>query len=399
MNRSSHRVIGSEQITDAASRGRVLVEVLEGDLVTAMAYESAQTLGIELRKGPILTPTPPRLDAGLAMARALHRRSPKWITPRHLPLPTPSQFNKVVLLGAGGLGANIGHLIVQQQAAKQVTFIDIAPGVGAATAMDMRHAGGITRSTTLVTGGEELGLLSGADLVIVTAGRPRSPGMTRTDLMSVNGRVIRPLGEAIRAQANDAVVILVTNPLDEMTALMLQATGFPRERVMGMAGTLDSSRFRSSLALAAGVSNADVEAMALGSHGEEMVPIVSLALIKGQALTRYLSVAQIEDCVADAVSGGGQVVALRKTGSATIAPAHATLELMQYMRGEKSGSVPATVLLQGEFGITGVVLGVPCWLGMKGLIEVDQVQLSKVEQQALKAAAASIRQRLEEVGL
>ena len=174
--------------------------------------------------------------------------------------------------------------------------------------------------------------------------------MSRADLLQLNRRVIQSIAEVIRTAAPDAVVILVTNQLDEMTMEMLRATGFPRERVPGMAGTLDSSRFRYALAARAGVPVADVEAMTLGSHGDEMAPIISRARIRGRAINDFLSADAIRDAVDDAVTGGGQVVALRKTGSAALAPAHATVELLDHMRGDRAGVVPASVLLQGESG-------------------------------------------------
>ena len=180
-------------------------------------------------------------------------------------------------------------------------------------------------------------------IVIVTAGRARAPGMSRADLIDTNARVIRAAGEAIKSGAPDAIVIVVTNPLDEMTYEMLRETEFPRERVLGMAGTLDSGRFRNALAVAAGVDPADVQAMTLGSHGDEMAPITSQAKIKGRSLDKFLNADQIEACVKDAVTGGGQVVALKKSGSATIAPAHATIELMDHIRSARSGPVPVSV--------------------------------------------------------
>jgi len=243
-------------------------------------------------------------------------------------------------------------------------------------------------------GGEALDLVSGAEMVVVTAGRARAPGMTGADLIDVNARVIRSAGEAIRSAAPAAIVIVVTNPLDEMTVEMLRATGFPRERVLGMAGTLDSSRFRYALARAAGVNPADVTAMTLGSHGEEMAPIPSHATIKGRPLGVFLSPEQIADCVHDAVTGGGQVVALKKSGSATIAPAHATIELIDHMRGARQGAVPVSVMLKGEYGISDVVLGVPAHLGATGLIHVEELRLSAEEHTALTHAADAIRARL-----
>ena len=233
-----------------------------------------------------------------------------------------------------------------------------------------------------------------ADVIVVTAGRPRTPGMSRADLIGTNRRVIHAAADAIKTQAPNAVVIVVTNPLDEMTVEMLRATGFPRERVLGMAGTLDSARFRLSLAKAAGVSPADVQAITLGSHGDEMAPIVSQSTIKGRPLDVFLSQDTIADCVKDAVTGGGQVVALKKTGSAILAPAHASIELIDHIRGARAGWVPVSVMLDGEYGISDVVLGVPAHLGASGLLGVEDLRLTDSERAQLNAAADAIRARL-----
>jgi malate dehydrogenase len=261
-------------------------------------------------------------------------------------------------------------------------------------ALDMNHAAGITRSRCRAQGGSSLALVAGADVVLVTAGRARAPGMTRADLIDVNRRVIQATAEAISAHAPGAIVIVVTNPLDEMTFEMLRATGFPRERVLGMAGTLDSARFRNALAMAAGVHPADVEALTLGSHGEEMAPIVSHSRIKGRPLDVFLSAAQIAACVKDAITGGGQVVALKRTGSAIIAPAHSSVEVMDHLRGARSGVCPVSVMLQGEYGLKDVVLGVPCHLGPSGLVKIEELSLTEAEQSALLAAGAAIAKRL-----
>ena len=218
--------------------------------------------------------------------------------------------------------------------------------------------------------------------------------MSRADLLEVNRRVIVQAAEAIRVHAPEAVVIVVTNPLDEMTAEMLRATGFPRARVLGMAGTLNSSRFRRALAAAADVPAGDVEAIALGSHGDEMAPIVSRARIRGRPLADFLRRETIAACVKDAVTGGAQVVGLRKTGSATLAPAHAVIELIDHMRGSRAGTVPVSVALVGEYGIEGVVLGVPCHLGMGGMIEIEELPLSAQELAQLRRAADAIRARM-----
>jgi malate dehydrogenase len=388
------RVIGSEHIEDARQRGRVVFEVLEGDIVTALARETAARLGIKLVDGPLEIAAQPVTEGGTALRRGLYRRSPKWVTPRAPKTRNARRFSKIALVGAGGVGSNIAHLAANANMADEIALIDIAPGMAAATALDLNHASGITGTKARCTGSENLANVSGAEVIVVTAGRARTPGMSRADLIQTNTRVIHATAEAIRTQAPDAIVLVVTNPLDEMTIEMLRATGFPRERVLGMAGTLDSSRFRNALAQAAGVTPADVTAITLGSHGDEMAPIPSHARIKGRPLDVFLSQDKIDACVKDAITGGGQVVALKKSGSATIAPAHSSVELLNHIRGAKLGTVPVSVMLEGEFGLNGVVLGVPAHLGASGLIEVDQIKLTPDELSALNAAAEAIRTRL-----
>lgn len=391
---SENRVIGSEHIEDARQRGRLIFEILPGDIVTSLARETAHRLGIELITGPIEKPTLARTDGKTSMGRSLYRRSPKWIAPDKGISSRAKRFSKISVVGAGGVGANISHLAANLDLSNEIAIVDIVPGLAAATALDLNHASGITRSSTKIVGSETLDLISGSDVVIVTAGRARSPGMTRSDLININKRVIQSTAEVIKNQSPSAIVIVITNPLDEMTMEMLTATGFPRERVLGMAGTLDSSRFRRSLAMAAGVKTADVEAITLGSHGDEMAPIISHAKIKGRSLERFLSTEEIEACSQDAISGGGQVVALKKMGSATIAPAHASIEILNHIRGAKNGSIPVSVMLEGEFGLNNVVLGVPAFLGLKGLISVDEIKLSPSELKALQDAAKAIQERL-----
>lgn len=388
------RVVGSDLIEEARQRGRIVFELLPGDIVTAVARETAARIGIRLLDGPLEKPAVVQADGATTLRRVLHRRSPKWVAPSRAGAKTARRYSKIAFVGAGGVGATVAHLAANADLADELVLIDIAPGLAAATALDLNHASGITGTRARCSGGESLSLVAGADVVVVTAGRARGPGMTRADLIDVNARVIRTAAEAIRSAAPQAIVIVVTNPLDEMTVEMLTATGFPRERVLGMAGTLDSARFRHALARAAGVNPADVQAITLGSHGEEMAPIPSLARIRGRSLQTFLTPEQIEACVTDAVTGGGQVVALKKSGSATLAPAHATMELLDHLRGARSGPVPVSVMLDGEYGLSGVVLGVPAHLGASGFISVEDLRLSEVEQAALHRAADAIRSRL-----
>mgnify|MGYP000639846735 CR=1 FL=1 len=391
---SGRRVIGAEHVTEAHRRGRVVLEVMPGDIVTAQARESAERLKLRLVDGPLEKPAVVRTDGATSMRRSLYRRSPKWVAPRPQQTRNARRIGRLALVGAGGVGANVAHLAANGDIADEIVLIDIAPGIAASVALDLNHATGVSRSGARATGSDQLAAVANADVVVVTAGRPRTPGMSRADLLDINSRIVRQAGEAIRVHAPDAIVIVVTNPLDEMTVEMLRATGFPRQQVLGMAGTLDSSRFRNALALAAGVPVSDVEAMTLGSHGDEMAPITSRARIRGRPLDVFLSADEISACVKDAVTGGGQVVALRKTGSAVLAPAHASIELIDHIRGARAGAVPVSVMLEGEYGIDGVVLGVPCHLGAQGLVEVEELDLAPAELEALKAAADAIRARL-----
>ncbi|MCY3997432.1 MAG: malate dehydrogenase [Rhodobacter sp.] len=388
------RVIGTEAVEDGWRRGRTVLEVLPGDIVTEMARETAVRLGVRLADGPVERPVPVRTDGVTAMRRSLYRRSARWVAPARTVQPRARRFSRLAIIGAGGVGSNIAHLAANADIGDEIVLVDIVRGVAAATALDLNHAAGMTGTGARCLGGEDPGLISGADVVVVTAGRARMPGMDRAELIDVNRRTVHAAAEAIRTQAPRAVVIVVTNPLDEMTLEMLRATGFPRERVLGMAGTLDSSRFRAALAMAAGVAPADVDAIALGSHGDEMAPILSLARIKGHPLSKFLTDDRIEACVRDAVTGGGQILALRRSGSATVAPAHATVEVLDHIRGARAGPVPVSVMLAGEYGIDGVVLGVPAHVGPTGLVEVEILQLTKAERAALVSAAEAVRARL-----
>ena len=394
--RGGRRVIGAEHVQAARRSGRLTMEVLPGDILTPLAEETAVRVGLALVDGRLERPAVVRTDGATALRRGLYRRSPKWVTPAPAPRAHREvrRLGKLALVGAGGVGSALALLASQSGAAHEIALIDVMPGLAEAMALDLNHASGISRTQTNVVGRADLGLIDGADVVVVTAGRPRTLGMTRADLIDVNRRVIHGAAEVIRTRAPLSVVIVVTNPLDEMTAEMLRATGFPRERVIGMAGTLDSSRFRHALAKVAGVTSADVEAICLGAHGDEMVPVISRARIKGRPLDVFLSADAIDAAAKDAVTGGGQVVSLRKTGSATHAPAHATMELIDHLRAARTGPVPASVMLSGEYGIDDVVLGVPCLLGPRGLIDVEELTLSDGEHDALRAAAKAIRARV-----
>ena len=385
------QVIGAVHIEQAGRRGRRYIEVLPGSIVTDQARDAAARWKVALRSGPLDRPAVPRPDGAAALWRGLYRRSAKWMPSRPAGGRNPVRLGRIAVVGAGGVGAGVAHLAAFGGTAEEIVLVDIVPGLAASIALDLNHAGGITRSPTRAEGGTDLALLAGSDVVIVTAGRARSPGMRRADLEEANRRTVGSVAEAVRTTAPDAVAIVVSNPLDEMTAETLRVTGFPRERVLGMAGTLDSARFREAMAHEAGVPVAEVEATVLGRHGEEMVPVVSGARIRGRPPEQFLTREQIAACVERTISAGGQVVRLRKTGSASLAPAHATVEILEHMRGARAGPVPVSVRLEGEYGIEGVVLGVPCQLGPRGLIEIVEQRLSDDERARLARAAETAR--------
>lgn len=386
-------VISEHDVRSAARKGQRRLVVPPGAIITPQALEAAEVVGVELRHSAPQAAVP-GIDPSRAIQRLLLKRSPRWNAPEPRRGLAPTRFTRVAFVGSGMVGTTAAHLTAMAAMADELTIIDLVPGLAASTALDIEHASGITGAPTRARGGTSLDLVAGADVVVVTAGRPRSPGMTRAGLLEINGRVVRDVGEAISAHAPDAVVIVVTNPVDEMTHEMWRASGLPDEKVIGMAGTLDSSRFRNALAEEAGVRPADVWAVALGSHGAEMVPVISSATIKGKPARDVLSAAQLEKCARLAVEGGAAVVALRKTGSAFIAPAHAVVELLEALRGATAEPLPVSTMLHGEFGIDGVFLGVRARLARDGVVEVVEDALDDAEREGLREAADAIRARL-----
>lgn len=389
-------VIGEADVKAAAAAGRRELVVTDSDILTPQGRDVASQFGMRIVPAATVATTPPRRDHATAVRRVLFRRSPKWIT------PTSSRregqvLDKVAIIGSGAVGAATGHLLAMNTACSELAMIDIVGGLAASTALDIEHASGISGSPTKCRGGSGYELIDDADVVIITAGRPRSPGQKRADLATQNAEIVRQASEAISEYAPRAVIIVVTNPLDEMAYTALVSSGFPRERVLGMAGTLDSSRFRWALARAADVSPADVEAFTLGSHGDEMVPVVSRATIKDRRVAEILDTSTIERCVRETVDAGARIVELRQTGSASIAPAHAIGEVVGAIRGAITEPVPVSVYLKGEYGIDGSVVGVPAKLGPGGLVEVIQIGLTAPEERALREAAEVVKKRINEL--
>jgi malate dehydrogenase len=388
-------VLGEPDVRLAARRGERWLYVDAGTIVSPSARDAAATLGVELRAGPAPKTAVVGTDHARAVQRGLYRRSPRWVAPAPRRGIAPVRFDRLVIVGSGAVGSTTAHLAAASSVAAEIVLIDLVPGLAAATALDIQHATGLTGAAVRTRGSSDVADVAGADVVVVTAGRPRTPGMSRADLASVNARVVRDVAAAIAAHAPEAVVIVVTNPVDEMTHALWQASGLAEDRVIGMAGTLDASRFRAAIAAAAEVAPADVDATTLGSHGDEMVPIVSSATVKGRPLREVLSAATVAECVRNTVDGGAHVVALRRTGSASIAPAHAIVEVLDAMRGARAGVVPVSVRVRGQYGIDGVFLGVPAVLSPRGVDHVVEIPLSSEEHTALRDAAKAVRARCE----
>lgn len=303
--------------------------------------------------------------------------------------------NKIGIVGAGNVGGTTAQRIAERNFADLV-LLDIpqAEGLAKGKALDIEESGPVLGYDTQVTGGSDHGLLEGCHLVVVTAGSPRKPGMSRDDLVVTNQGVMNEWGEAIKRHAPDAVVIVVTNPLDAMTQALLHATGFPRERVIGMAGVLDSARFRTFIARELNVSVKDVQAFVLGGHGDTMVPLPRYSTVAGIPLPDLLSEDRIKALSDRTANGGAEIVNLLKSGSAYYAPSASVLAMVDSIILDERRLLPCAVYLQGEYGYQGIVMGVPAKLGVTGVEEIVQIRLTDDEKQALDHSAESVRELL-----
>jgi malate dehydrogenase len=298
---------------------------------------------------------------------------------------------KVAFIGAGNVGATAAVYFAELGLA-DIVLIDIVDGMAAGKALDILAAGPLRGFSGSVEGTTDMAAVEGADIVLTTAGLARKPGMTRMDLLKKNGSIIAGIAETIRDKAPDAVVVNVTNPLDIITEQMLRKTGFPRERVLGMAGILDSARFRAFLALELGVSRSDVQAMVLGGHGDDMVPLTSTATVGGIPVANLVAPEALERIVERTRKAGAEVVALLKTGSAFVSPAASAVEMLKAIMTDERRLVSAAVRLDGEYGYEGITLGVPVVLGAGGLQRIVEVELCASERAALDASAAGVRE-------
>lgn len=306
-------------------------------------------------------------------------------------------MTKVTVVGAGKYGSTTVQRIAQMDLADEVVMTDIVEGLPQGLALDMNQSRPLERYRTKVTGTNDYADTAGSDVVVITAGLPRKPGMSRMDLLEVNAKIVKNVTEQIAAASPDAVIIVVTNPLDHMTTLAAQVSGFPRARVMGQAGNLDTARFVHFIAEAAGADILDVDALTLGSHGETMVPVPSQCSVGGRPLTDVLDAATIDALVERTRNGGAEIVGLLKTGSAYYAPSSAAAKMVKAVLGDSGEQMPVCAWTEGQYGIEGVYLGVPARIGAGGVREIVELGLTADELTALRTAAEAVREKANEL--
>ena len=298
---------------------------------------------------------------------------------------------KIALIGAGNIGGTLAHLCVLKGLGDVVLF-DVIDGLPQGKALDMLEAGPIEGYDANITGTTSYADIAGADVCIVTAGIARKPGMSRDDLLGINCKILSDVSSNIKQYAPDSLVIVITNPLDAMVTLTKRVTGFPKNRVVGQAGVLDSARYRTFIAQELGVSVQNVTAMVLGGHGDDMVPVRSYCQVGGVPVEKLISAARLEEIEQRTRQAGGEIVALLKTGSAFYSPASAAVQMaMAYLQDRKQ-ILPCAAYLEGEYGIEGIYFGVPVSIGAGGVERVIEVDLSDKEKQEMDVSVGHVRE-------
>ena len=309
--------------------------------------------------------------------------------------------NKIALVGAGQIGGTLALLSGVKELG-DVVLIDIAEGIPQGKALDLAQASPVEGFDAALSGSNDYAALAGADVVIVTAGVPRKPGMSRDDLIGINSKVIKTVGENIKRYAPGAFVIVVTNPLDVMVWMMQEASGISPERVVGMAGVLDSARFRYFLAEEFKVSVEDVTAFVLGGHGDDMVPLLRYSTVAGIPVPDLVKLGwttqeRLDEIVKRTRGGGGEIVALLKTGSAFYAPASSAIAMAESYLRDKKRVLPVAAYLTGQYGVDGLYVGVPCVIGAKGVERIVEIELNAAEKAEFGKSVAAVKTLIEVV--
>ena len=296
---------------------------------------------------------------------------------------------KVTVVGAGNVGATTAQRLAEKELC-DVILVDIIEGVPQGKALDLTQAAPIEKHDAHLTGVNGYEESAGSDIVIITAGIPRKPGMSRDDLISTNAGVVKSVTQEVASLSPDAILIIVSNPLDAMCHVAFETSGFPKNRVVGMAGILDSARFRAFISMELNVSIENTHAFVLGGHGDTMVPLPRYSTVAGIPITELLSAERIEALVDRTRNGGAEIVKLLKTGSAYYAPASAAVEMAESILKNKKKILPCAAYLEGEYGINGLFIGVPVKLGSNGIEEVIEIKLTEEEQAALDNSADAV---------
>ena len=302
--------------------------------------------------------------------------------------------NKITVVGAGHVGATCAQRLAEKELAREVVLIDIVEGIPQGKGLDQWESAPIEGFDSHVIGANDYEEAADSELFIVTAGIARKPGMSRDDLLKTNAGIVESVSKEIARVAPDSIIIMVSNPLDVMAYVAMKTTGFPRERVIGMAGVLDTARYRSFISLELGVSVEDIQALVLGGHGDTMVPLVSYTTISGIPLTQFLENERIEALLERTRKGGAEIVGHLKTGSAYYAPSAAAVQMAEAIVKDKRRILPCAAYLEGEYGHEGIFLGVPCQLGEGGLQRIIEVELTESEAEALENSAKAVRETI-----
>ena len=300
-------------------------------------------------------------------------------------------LNQITVVGAGNVGATAAQRLAEKNLARTVLMVDVAEGIPQGKALDQWQSGPVEGYDTRVLGANDYARAAGSEVFVVTAGIARKPGMSRDDLVKTNAGIVRSVAKEIARVAPTSIIIVVSNPLDVMSYVAMRASGFPRERVIGMAGVLDTARYRMFLAEAMRVSVEDIQAMVLGGHGDTMVPLVSYTTVSGIPVSQLIAADKLAAIVDRTRNGGAEIVAHLKTGSAYYAPSAAAVQMVEAIALDKQRILPCSAWLQGEFGLKDVFCGVPCRLGRNGIEQILEIMLTEGERTELVKSAEAVR--------
>ena len=409
----TNKMLTASDVESAPAKRLVLGK---GDRLTPLARDRAKELGVELvyadaapaNPGPASrTPPPLSLKApapsapssrfNLPPSNALYRRNALGPAAAATSSGRGERRPKAVVVGAGHVGAMTALRLAESDLFAHIALVDVLPGLAAGLALDMWHGAGLYGFSTTLEGSDDLAALRGADYIVITAGKPRQPGMSRTDLTAVNAPIVESVGKAIRLHAPESTVVVVTNPLEEMTHLAARATGFPDERVIGMAGVLDSARFCSLVGLTGRAKPREVRALALGSHGPEMVIPLSQAFVGDKPIESVLDAETLKAIVERTRESGAEVVKLLQKGSAYFSPAESAVTMVRAMLQGSGEVLAACVRSRRAYGLGDTRVGLPVRLSRRGVKEIVLLPLRADEQRALQEAAARIAARIDEI--